>query len=421
MSSSRKSQAGTTSATAPSSFRNIHTNKTVRAPDQGLNVITQSNPTYWRRLALDHQGLGSSKAFGHGLEGTLRAIEHLGYVQIDTLSVVERAHHHILWSRVPGYSLDYLNQLTCAGRVFEYWFHAAAYLPMQDYRFALPRMLSFRRGESSYFRNVDAKLMTEILDRVRGEGMLRTRDLREYGQGKGLWWDHGPGRRALDKLFMQGDLMIRERKGMEKLYVLPEQLLPDGLDLREPSAGEMAAYLLDKTVRAHGVVTWKQLMHLRTGQPLRNAMRELLQARVETGELVRVNDPAMPDTYVIAQEGAGCDAKASAEVHLLSPFDNAVIHRERLAQLFGFDYRLESYAPAAKRVYGYFCLPVLWQGNFVARVDCKADRAANRFEVISLHLESRAMHAARLPALLNDALNKLASFCGCAYVPRDFR
>ncbi|UVM48185.1 winged helix DNA-binding domain-containing protein [Pseudomonas sp. B21-015] len=112
MSSSRKSQAGTTSATAPSSFRNIHTNKTVRALDQGLNVATQSNPTYWRRLALDHQGLGSSKAFGHGLEGTLRAIEHLGYVQIDTLSVVERAHHHILWSRVPGYSLDYLNQLT---------------------------------------------------------------------------------------------------------------------------------------------------------------------------------------------------------------------------------------------------------------------------------------------------------------------
>ncbi|MGE8322339.1 MAG: DNA glycosylase AlkZ-like family protein [Pseudomonas sp.] len=91
-------------------------------------MAIQSNLTYWRRLALDHQGLGSSKVFGHGLEGTLRAIEHLGYVQIDTLSVVERAHHHILWSRVPGYSLDALNQLTCAGRVFEYWFHAAAYL-----------------------------------------------------------------------------------------------------------------------------------------------------------------------------------------------------------------------------------------------------------------------------------------------------
>lgn len=382
-------------------------------------MATQFDHSYLRRLALANQGLGSKKAFGHGCNGTLRAIEHLGYVQIDTLSVVERAHHHVLWNRVPGYSVDYLNQLTCSGRIFEYWFHAAAYLPIKDYRFALPRMLSFRRGESPYFRGVDTNLMTEILARVRGEGMLRTRDLKECRKGKGSWWNQGAGRRALDKLFMQGDLMIRERRGMEKLYALPEQLLPDGLDLREPSAEEMAAYLLDSAVRAHGVINWKQLTHLRTGQPLRNAMRELLQSRVEAGHLIRLEDPALPETYVAAQECAtGGHVKASKEVHLLSPFDNAVIHRERLVQLFGFDYRLESYVPAAKRVHGYFCLPVLWQENFVGRIDCKADRARSRLEVISLHMEENIRPAAPFSSLLNDAINRLAEFCGCTYVQR---
>ncbi|MDD2545773.1 MAG: crosslink repair DNA glycosylase YcaQ family protein [Burkholderiaceae bacterium] len=344
-------------------------------------------------------------------------MEHLAYVQIDTLSVVERAHHHVLWNRVPGYCRDFLNQLTCSGQIFEYWFHAAAYLPVRDYRFALPRMLSFRRGESPYFRSVDPRLMAEILARVRGEGVLRTRYLKERAKAKGLWWDHGPGRRALDKLFMQGELMVRERKGMEKHYVLPEQCLPQGLDLREPSIDEMATYLLDSTVRAHGIVTWKQLLHLRTGPRLRAAMRDLLQSRCDQGDLVRLDGPALPDTYVArAAWATGRPAEASAAVQLLSPFDNAVIHRERLKQLFDFDYRLESYVPPAQRVYGYFCLPVVWQGNVVGRMDCKAERAANRLKVVRLHMEPGVAPAAPFFAGLNDAIHRLAAFCGCTDV-----
>jgi uncharacterized protein YcaQ len=372
-------------------------------------------PAQWRHLALERQGLGGRPAFGQGVEGTLRAIAHLGYVQIDTLSVVERAHHHVLWSRVPGYAPEHLNQLAVAGQIFEYWFHAAAYLPMQDYRYALPRMQSFRRGESPYFRSVDARLMSEILARVRGEGVLRSRDLQERSQGD--WWNHGPGRRALDKLFMQGDLMVRERQGMEKRYVLPEQLLPAGLDLREPTPEDMAAHLLDNALRAHGVVTWKQLLHLRSGQPLRQAMRAQLQARLEAGSLVRLGDTAAPETYAIAPGVLAPIPRASAQLHLLSPFDNAVIHRERLAQLFGFDYRLESYTPAGQRQYGYFCLPMLWQGRFVGRIDCKADRAARRFEVLRLHWEPGTRPGARLHRALEAAIERLARFCGCVPTP----
>ncbi|UUC92045.1 MULTISPECIES: winged helix-turn-helix domain-containing protein [Comamonas] len=371
----------------------------------------------WRQLALASQGLGGRKRFGKGLAGTLAAIEHLGYVQIDTLSVVERAHHHVLWNRVPGYSSQYLNQLSSAGKIFEYWFHAAAYLPMRDYRFALPRMLFFRRDESPYFRSVDKALIAEILARVRGEGMLKTRDLKESTKGKSVWWDHGPGRRALDKLFMQGDLMIRERNGMEKLYVLPEQLLSPDVNQQEPTVDEMAAYLLDSTMRAHGVFTFGQLLHLRTGKPLRNAMRELLQARLEQGAVHRLDDLAHPDTYaVVAKPRAERLSRESAEVRLLSPFDNAVIHRERLAQMFHFDYRLESYLPAAKRKYGYFCLPILWQGEFVGRIDCKADRGAARFYVHNQHLEQGWVPDTAFQQGMQNAIGELARFCGCTEV-----
>lgn len=371
----------------------------------------------WRQLALASQGLGARKKFGRGLAGTLNAIEHLGYVQIDTLSVVERAHHHVLWNRVPDYSSQYLNQLSSAGKIFEYWFHAAAYLPMRDYRFALPRMLSFRRDESPYFRSVDKVLMAETLARVRGEGVLKTRDLKESTKGKGVWWDHGPGRRALDKLFMQGDLMIRERNGMEKLYVLPEHLLSPDVNQQEPTVDEMAAYLLDNAMRAHGVFTFGQLLHLRTGKPLRNAMRELLQLRMEQGAVHRLDDPAHPDTYaVVAKPRAERLSHEDAEPRLLSPFDNAVIHRERLAQMFHFEYRLESYVPEAQRKYGYFCLPILWQGKFVGRIDCKADRRAARFHVHNMHLEQGWVPDATFHQGMQNAIGELARFCGCTEV-----
>lgn len=143
--------------------------------------------TFLQQLALSQQGLGAQYAFGSGLDGTLHAIAHLGYVQIDTLSVIERAHHHVLWSRVPGYAPEHLNQLCAQGQIFEYWFHAAAYLPMRDYRFALPRMQSFRRGESPYYKSVEPSLMAEILARVSGEGELRSRDLKDRSQG--AWWN----------------------------------------------------------------------------------------------------------------------------------------------------------------------------------------------------------------------------------------
>lgn len=192
-------------------------------------------PQQLRCLALSKQGLSAQPQFGAGLSGTRSAIEHLGYIQIDTLSVVERAHHHVLWSRVPNYETTHLNQLIREQHIFEYWYHAAAYLPMKDYRYALPRMTAIRNGESRYYTNVDHNLTNEILTRIKDDGPLVARDFDKGNKNSKSWWSSGPSRRALDKLFMQGDLMICARNGMENVYDLAERCLPNDIDLRIPT------------------------------------------------------------------------------------------------------------------------------------------------------------------------------------------
>ena len=349
-----------------------------------------------RQLAISQQGLTASAKFSHGLEGTRQAIEHLGYVQIDTISVIERAHHHVLWNRVPDYQANtqsnHLNQLVQQQHIFEHWFHAASYLPMRDYRYVLPYMQSIRNGQHRYFGHGDRHLMKEILARTKAEGSIRLRHIDSKNkQSSGAWWNSNLARRSIDQLFMQGDLMISERHGMEKVYKLTEHCLPNNLDLTIPTLEEYARYLFDTTMRAHGIFTWKQLIHLKTGKDIREAMRKIVNEQLDAGiittldQLGYVNKDSQ-NTFI--QMNALEHLKPlELKVKILSPFDNLVIHRERLNALFKFDYRLECYVPPAKRVYGYFSLPILYGDHIVGRIDCKAHRTQQRFEVISLHLE----------------------------------
>ncbi len=367
----------------------------------------------WRRLALSKQGLVSQPKFGDGLSGTRKAIEHLGYVQIDTLSVVERAHHHVLWNRVPSYDSTHLNQLISEQHIFEYWYHAASYLPMRDYRYALPNMASIRHGDNRYYTNVDNRLMKEILARVNAEGELRLRDLdKEKKTKKDSWWGTGAAKRALETLFMQGDLMVCRRDGMEKVYDLTERCLPETIDLSVPTLSEYATYLFDTTLRAHGVFTWKQLLHLKPGKPLRDAMRQIVDERMDAGVIRALDALDAPTTYVDANE-FGQAGKISRAVNILSPFDNVVIHRDRLSSLFKFDYRIECYVSAPKRVFGYFCLPILYGDTFVGRIDCKAHRADRRFEVLSLSLEDGEFDRELFFPALRKELKRLADFNQC--------
>lgn len=368
-----------------------------------------------KQLTLFNQGLGKTSRFAKGMDGTLQAIEHLGYVQIDTISVVERAHHHILWSRVPDYELSHLNSLVGERQIFEYWYHAASYLPMKDYRYALPAMMSVRKGESRYFNRGDQQLMNEILARVRAEGKIRLRDIdKNNKKSLGNWWNTGPGRRAFEQLYMQGDLMICERNGMEKVFDLTERCLPGNIDLSMPTLYEYAQYLFNNTLRAHGAFTWKQLVHLKKND-LKETMRVVLKEQIDAGVVSAIKLENGQTLYV---DVAAIEKKVSTDfgLKILSPFDNSLIHRDRLASLFEFDYRIECYVPAAKRIYGYFCLPILYQDELVGRVDCKAHRSIKELEVISLHLEKTVKNKELFFFELEQELKRFAAFNQCSTI-----
>lgn len=368
--------------------------------------------TTLRQLTINQQGLGLIPRFDAGKAGSLQAIEHMGYVQIDTISVVERAHHHVLWNRVPEYDNSHLNQLVQEQSVFEYWYHAAAYLPMRDYRFALPQMEAVRAGNSRYFSRGDATLMREILARAKGEGSIRLRHVdKKASDQSGGWWNTGPARRSVEQLFMQGDLMVCERNGMEKVYALRENCLPAQLNVTTPNTQECAEYLFATTRRAHGVFTWKQLLHLKTGSTMREAMRAVVNEYLEAGDIVELTLESGDKAYVDALLMR--DFMGETQVKILSPFDNVLIHRERLSALFGFDFRIECYVPAAKRQFGYFCLPILYGDCMVGRIDCKAQRRSKVLQVLSVHWESKTKRSEQLLALLQAELLRFSQFNQC--------
>ncbi len=368
-----------------------------------------------RRIALERQGLLRKDPFGRGKGAVLRAIEHLGYVQIDTISVVERAHHHVLFARVPNYRPAHLDRLVRERLVFEYWFHAAAWLPMRDYRFALPRMAKMH-GDRSWFPAADRKLQREILARIEAEGPLRARDFVDSDHDSAGWWEWKPAKQALDQLFMQGELMIRAREGFEKIYDLPERVLPAGTDTRMPSPAEYAAYLIDTTLRAHGFASQKSMTYLRKGQDLRRAVGAELAARVAARALVELDLGRRNPVYIDPELLERRAPRSRAQARILSPFDNCVIQRERTRELYGFDFQIECYVPGPRRRYGYFCLPILYRDRFVGRIDCKAQRRSGRLEIRALHLEREV--DSQFDDAFDAALDEFARFNGCGAVDR---
>ena len=368
-----------------------------------------------QHITLKQQGLLHPSSFGTGKQAVQNAIERLGYLQIDTLSVVERAHHHTLWSRIPDYQPHYLDELLRERQVFEYWFHAASYLPMQEFRFVLPQMLDIKQNGSRYYR-ADPKVMQYVLDSIRAEGPKQSKDFESESKQPGSWWNWKPTKLALERLFMQGDLMVSERKGMQKKYDLRERVLPTWVDVTVPSPLEFAEYLVQTYLRAYGFTTIKQITHLKKGAEFRKDVITVLNTMLEEGSLQKVAVEGMPPVFVPTAVMEQSVEVVVPTVRFLSPFDNSIIHRDRLQQLFGYDFRLECYVPQAKRQYGYFCLPILFGTTFIGRMDCKAHRKEKRLEVIHLHVENDSIPVETWLEPFVVALKGFATFNGCTSV-----
>jgi len=372
-----------------------------------------------RKLFMAGQGLDGPRKIPKGKEGVAQTVESLGYVQIDTISVVERAHHHTLWSRCPDYEPEMLHELQAEDRrVFEYWGHAAAYLPMSDYRFYIPRMRSFAdSGWTRHWLESNKKLVRQVRDRLRKEGPLGSSDFEAPSGKRGSWWDWKPAKQALEALFSIGEVMVTERRKFQRIYDLAERVLPSDVETEEPDSDELALFTVRRALSALGVASAGEIgWGRRVSVPLPAALRAL----TESGEVTAVELKGLDaeEHYVLTAdlERVSKRRRGRKRVHLLSPFDNLTIRRNRLRALFDFSYSLECYHPAAKRRYGYFCLPILWGDQFIGRLDPKADRKQRTFLARKVMFEpSFKDYDAVLPTL-SRKLQEFAAFNGCDQV-----
>jgi uncharacterized protein YcaQ len=343
-------------------------------------VPVSVSPTTARAIWLRAQRLDVRAPFGEGAQAVAEAVAHLGYVQIDTIHVIERSHHHILFSRMPGYRREYLKQAQTHDKsVFEYWTHALAYVPTADLRYFVADMKYYRRNGHSFFATVTPADMRKVL-RLAKAGPLSIRDIEDdvLREKDHEWASRKPSKRALQLAFYEGVMTISERTGMLKTYDLT--LRHFGWDRlpKAATASEKIAYLLDRALRSQGIVSLDSICHL--DAPSKAAVRKLIEARTRRGELVPVvlGGAGRQEHWALPATLDGPNSSEGGLVHILSPFDPLIIQRKRTNLFFGYDHRFEAYVPKEKRQLGYFALPVLVDGKIVAALDLKTDRQAGK-------------------------------------------
>ncbi|MCV3766495.1 winged helix-turn-helix domain-containing protein [Rhizobium sp. TRM95796] len=329
-----------------------------------------------RRIWLDAQGFGRRIVSGKGPKAVTDLVRHLGYVQIDTINVVERCHHHILFTRLPTYSRSDLHKAQSKTRgVFEYWAHALAYIASEDYRFFMPAMLARKASPHLHYPTVLEDDTRRLLERIDREGPISIRDIEDdvLVEKDHAWASRKPSRKVLSKAFFDGSLTVCARSGMLKSYDLTARHFGWTQSPEPASAGEVDVYVLERALRAQGIISLDSVCHLDAGR--KPAIRALIEERVAAGSLTPVILKGDRTEHWAAPEALEKRfVRREPEAHVLSPFDPLVIQRKRLELFFGYAHRFEAYVPAEKRVLGYFALPVLYDGRIVAAIDIKAER-----------------------------------------------
>jgi uncharacterized protein YcaQ len=365
-----------------------------------------------RKIILHAAGLSQNAQFGTGPEAVYNLINHLGFIQIDTNYVVERAHHHVIASRVPHYEPEWLNELQEDGRIYEFFMSDSGYMPMHDFRFSLPLKANFGANRKP-MEKTEISLMNKVLDRIGREGPLMVTDFEnDRIEASSGWWDWRPAKLALERLYLDGRLMTTRRKDFKKLYDLPLNLIPDDVDTTMPTPEEFARHIIRQTLKALGIAHVKE-MNWRARYMKNKPIKQELEKLVKEGEVCTVSVEGIKTAplYMLTGE-KNKEIQLSGDAFILSPFDVLNVFRHRLRDFFDFDYQIECFVPQAKRKYGYFSLPILIDDTFVARMDSKADRKQKVLIVHNLHFEPVELGKPQLDKLI-DALKKFAKFNQC--------
>jgi uncharacterized protein YcaQ len=368
------------------------------------------SPAAARRLWLHSQRLDETEPFGAGPDATRRATEHLGYVQIDTINVIERSHHHILFTRIPAYKrADLARAQSIDKTVFEFWTHALAYVPMRDLRFFLPQMRAHRKEPFRWYADVPDAEVNKIVRRIRRDGAISIRDIDDdvLVDKDHPWASRKPSKRALQRGFFDGRLVIRARDGMVKTYELMERHF-SGMEMPRPATErQVDAYLLDRALTAHGIVNGAAVMH--PWQRFSPGIAKLIESRVRRKELVEVTLEGDKLPYYVVPEALEPLPDMPPLVHILSPFDPLIIQRRRLKLFFGYDHIFEAYVAKPKRQFGYFTLPVLLGDEIVAGLDLKTDRTKGKLLIQAWHWFGKGKARAH-KRMIEAALDRFEKF-----------
>jgi uncharacterized protein YcaQ len=369
------------------------------APAVRLTCVRSLSLAQARRVALAAQGFLDPPHDPPTMRTFQRTLARTGVLQVDSVNVLQRAHYMPLYSRMGPYDVELLRRASSGPRrrVVEYWAHVQAYMPVDLWPVMQHRMARYRDGRHKWWgTEVTDDLSRSLLDEIADRGASTARDLDDgLPREKVHWgWNWSTTRRALDYMFMVGDVAIAGRNSQFEIqYDLPERVIPrEHLEAPTPTEAEAAKELVRRAARSHGVATVRDLadyyrMRAVPGQG-QSGTQQVVAELVEEGELepVRVEGLSRP-AYL--HRDARLPRRIGART-LLSPFDPVVWERERTEALFDFFYRIEIYTPVEKRVHGYYVLPFLLGDRIVGRVDLKADRRVGLLMVKGAYAEPGA-------------------------------
>ena len=375
--------------------------------------VTVTSLAEIRTRVVAAQGYAPRARTGTSAE-VLATIQQLGCVQLDSISTVERSHRIALGARIGAYPETAIAALMRAGQIFEYWAHEACLIPIEDFRMHRWRMERF--AETHPWRgNVferEPELTQQVLKEIADRGPLASRDF--DGKGSGGMWNWKPAKVVLEALHSAGRLVIAGRDGFQRLYDLPERVVPAGaLNGKPPTRDEFVRWATLRGVRARGALTEAAVAEMWRLKGGAAAIKPHADALIEEGELQRLEVADGKAPVLIPAEEPKTRVPPAV---LLSPFDNLLWDRTYLERIFGFRHVIELYKREHERVYGYYVLPLLKKDRIVGRADLKHDRAERTLRVKAFHREPGIRGS--LDDALDAALARLARVLGAEHVAR---
>jgi uncharacterized protein YcaQ len=369
-----------------------------------------------RRVAIDAQGYASRARKGTVAEVD-ETVRRLSCVQLDSISTVERSHRITLGARIGAHPSDAVSRLLRQGHLIEYWAHEACLLPAEDWPLFRPAM---ENGGRRWYGEIDRThphLREHVIEEIRARGPLGSRHF-EGAARQGEMWGWKPAKQMLELLWNHGELVVAGRQGFQRLYDVPERVLPrDVLEAPSPPEPERLRTMALRAVRARGVLTERGIVeHWRLAGGVAR-IRDAVSSLVDDGTLERL-DVEDGGASVLVPSGTELDRPQPSAAVLLSPFENLLWDRPFALRVFGFDHLIEVYKPAPQRRYGYYVLPLLWRDRIVGRADLKSERARGELVVRAFHLEPGVRASGALDDAFDRALDRLRRVVGLETVRR---